>query len=399
MSTGPWADGQAAMLRASESGSTPFVRLNAAAGARSASESSLQSMDVPSRDRAARLPQHSWTLGGWAVLRSRAPSPASTWAFCVGAALGMVLMSTFFLGATLHRDKGTRASVVATMPPVRATSALQAEHAASAAEAMLRAAAALAAGLDRRSGASANGSADDASAGDVSRENAAAVEFDDDDDHGFGDDEAEDDYAAGLADGSPAPASHSRAAWVALRSAALAASSRGSPVGVSPRIAFLFLTRGPLPHAPLWERFFLGHESEYVIHVHAAPGFELNASTVASPVFYGRTVASPVVVEWGQMSVVAAERRLFASALLDSSVARLVLLSESCVPLRNFRRVSFVCACACAFVCACVLCRKLTLQRSYVKDYLLSSEKSFLDSFIDVQVRTCIGFILALTSC
>ena len=323
------------MHRATESGSTPFVRLNAAAGARSASESSLQSLDVPSRDRAARFPQHSWTLGGWASLRSRAPSPASTWAFCVGAALGMVLMSTFFLGATLHRDRGSRASVVATTPLVRGTSALQAEHAASAAEAMLRAAAALAAGLDR-GGASVNGSsvADD----------ATAVDFDDDG-RGFGDDEAEDDYAAEQQiDGAPAPASHTRAAWVALRAAALAASARGPPVGVSPRVAFLFLTRGPLPHAPLWERFFLGHENEYVIHVHAAPGFELNASTVASPVFYGRTVASPVVVEWGQMSVVAAERRLFASALLDSSVARLVLLSESCVPLRNFRRVSFACA-------------------------------------------------------
>ena len=367
---------QATMHRgtSAEGGSAAFARLHVAA-ARSASDSSLQSLDAPSRERGVRWMQQPWTLGGW--LRSRAPSPASAWAFCVGAALGMVLMSTFFLGATLHRDSGSSRAAVTAAPLVHGSSALQADHAASAAEAMLRAAAALAAGLDRasqaggererngnfsstagfdrrasqsdgerdRNGASVDSSSTGSSLADVSAATAedtarAGASEHDDDGHGSADDEAEDDYVAGpRIDGAPEPASHNRAAWVALRAAALVASSRGSAVGVNSRVAFLFLTRGPLPHAPLWERFFTGHESEYVIHVHAAPGFELNASTVASPVFYGRTVTKSVYVAWGEMSVVAAERRLFASALLDSSVTRLVLLSESCVPLRSFRCV------------------------------------------------------------
>ncbi len=105
--------------------------------------------------------------------------------------------------------------------------------------------------------------------------------------------------------------------------------------------------------------------------MHAAPGFELNASTVGSPVFYGKTIPAPVEVQWGQMSVVGAERRLFAAALADRHVARMVLLSESCVPLRSF---------------------------SYVKQYLLGSDKSFLDSFLDVQVRSPIRLYLSLTN-
>ena len=283
-------------------------------------------------------------------------------------------MSTLILGAALHRDRGSQPSVVAATPLVRGSSVLQAEHAASAAEAMLRAAAALAAGLDRRdsqpdkardsANISSHADADNRCAGGDTPAGDAIDAADGGRDPGY--DEAEDeadDYGAQLTDGAPTPASHNRAAWVALRAAALAASSQGpSLAGESSlrKVAFLFLTRGPLPHARLWERFFQGHEGEFVVLVHASPGFELNASTVASPVFYGRTIASPVTVEWGQMSVVAAERRLFATALLDSAVARLVLLSESCVPLHSF---------------------------SYVKEYLLNNDKSFLDSFVDVQSR------------
>ncbi len=126
--------------------------------------------------------------------------------------------------------------------------------------------------------------------------------------------------------------------------------------------------------------------------MHAAPGFELNASTVASPVFYERTVPAPVEVQWGQMSVVGAERRLFAAALADRHVARMVLLSESCVPLRSFRRVLLLALAVAlrvvARVCACAEAERL---RSYVKQYLLGSDKSFLDSFLDVQVRSSLS--------
>ncbi|KAL2462842.1 Core-2/I-branching beta-1 [Forsythia ovata] len=41
-------------------------------------------------------------------------------------------------------------------------------------------------------------------------------------------------------------------------------------------------------------------------------------------------------VEWGKFSMIEAERRLLANALLDNSNLRFILLSEACIPLFNF---------------------------------------------------------------
>lgn len=60
-----------------------------------------------------------------------------------------------------------------------------------------------------------------------------------------------------------------------------------------PGVAFMFMTRGPLPMLPLWERFFGGQDTEkYSIYVHTAPGFELDVSN--SSVFYRRQIPSQV---------------------------------------------------------------------------------------------------------
>ncbi|KAI8532028.1 hypothetical protein RHMOL_Rhmol11G0181200 [Rhododendron molle] len=103
-----------------------------------------------------------------------------------------------------------------------------------------------------------------------------------------------------------------------------------------PRVAFMFLTRGPLPMLLLWERFFEGHKKLLSIYVHARPGYELNVSNTSA--FYGRQIPSQHV-EWGSGSLVDAERRLLAYALLDFSNERFVLLSESCIPIQNFPTV------------------------------------------------------------
>lgn len=97
-----------------------------------------------------------------------------------------------------------------------------------------------------------------------------------------------------------------------------------------PKIAFMFLTKGPLPLAPLWERFFEGHEGLYSIYVHSLPSFD--GKFRSSSVFYGRQIPSKVA-EWGRMSMCDAERRLLANALLDISNEWFILLSESCIPL------------------------------------------------------------------
>ncbi|KAK4277358.1 hypothetical protein QN277_015370 [Acacia crassicarpa] len=100
-----------------------------------------------------------------------------------------------------------------------------------------------------------------------------------------------------------------------------------------PKIAFMFLTKGPLPLAPLWERFFKGHEGRYSIYVHSLPSFE--AKFPSSSVFHNRQIPSQIS-EWGRMSMCDAERRLLANALLDMSNERFVLLSESCIPVYSF---------------------------------------------------------------
>lgn len=119
-----------------------------------------------------------------------------------------------------------------------------------------------------------------------------------------------------------------------------------------PKVAFMFLTRGPLPFLPLWEKFFKGHEN-FNIYVHAVPGFLLNVST-DSP-FYRREIPSQSV-EWGTVQLFDAERRLLANALMDFTNERFILLSESCIPVHNFQTVY---------------------------KYLTESTHSFIDSFDD----------------
>lgn len=103
-----------------------------------------------------------------------------------------------------------------------------------------------------------------------------------------------------------------------------------------PKVAFMFLTIGPLPLAPLWEQFFKGHEGFYSIYVHTHPSF--NDSTPEDSVFHGRRIPSQPVY-WGTATMIDAERRLLANALLDFSNQRFVLLSESCIPLFNFKTI------------------------------------------------------------
>ncbi|KAK8482928.1 hypothetical protein V6N13_017559 [Hibiscus sabdariffa] len=118
-----------------------------------------------------------------------------------------------------------------------------------------------------------------------------------------------------------------------------------------PKVAFLFLTKGPVTLAPLWEKFFKGHQGLYSIYVHSDPSF--NLSEPEGSVFHGRRIPSKVV-EWGNVNMIEAERRLLANALLDFSNQRFVLLSEACIPLFNF---------------------------STVYSYLINSSQSFVESY------------------
>jgi hypothetical protein len=60
-----------------------------------------------------------------------------------------------------------------------------------------------------------------------------------------------------------------------------------------PKVAFMFLTRGPLPLAPLWEKFFAGADRGlYSVYVHATPGYRPKYPPASA--FYRRQVPSQV---------------------------------------------------------------------------------------------------------
>lgn len=59
-----------------------------------------------------------------------------------------------------------------------------------------------------------------------------------------------------------------------------------------PKVAFMFLTRGPLPLAPLWEYFFATYDELYSIYVHADPSYI--PTTSPSSVFHLRNIPSQV---------------------------------------------------------------------------------------------------------
>ncbi|KAI3755065.1 hypothetical protein L1987_54858 [Smallanthus sonchifolius] len=136
--------------------------------------------------------------------------------------------------------------------------------------------------------------------------------------------------------------------------ASLVPDKREYPFERVPKVAFMFLTRGPLPFLMFWERFFRGQDgNKYSIYVHSNPGVPLSFPN--SSVFYQRQIPSQDV-RWGTVTLVDAERRLLGNALLDFSNERFVLLSESCIPIYNFPTIY---------------------------KYLIGSTYSFLDSYDD----------------
>jgi hypothetical protein len=102
----------------------------------------------------------------------------------------------------------------------------------------------------------------------------------------------------------------------------------------TPKIAFLFLTNSDLSFAPLWERFFRGYSNLYNIYVHADP-----FSKVSNPdgIFKDQFIPGKKT-ERGSPSLISAEKRLLARAILDDPFnLHFALVSQHCVPLHSFQ--------------------------------------------------------------
>jgi hypothetical protein len=107
--------------------------------------------------------------------------------------------------------------------------------------------------------------------------------------------EEEEAKAAGLERWTRAPASawHNMSDEELLWAASWRPSVRRYPYRRTPKVAFMFLTRGPLPLAPLWERFFAGGDrGHYSVYVHTTPGYQPDFRPAS--VFYRRQVPSQV---------------------------------------------------------------------------------------------------------
>jgi hypothetical protein len=66
-----------------------------------------------------------------------------------------------------------------------------------------------------------------------------------------------------------------------------------TPFKQTPKVAFMFLTKGPVLLAPLWEKFFKGNEGLYSIYIHPSPSFNQTVYNQSS-VFHGRRIPSKV---------------------------------------------------------------------------------------------------------
>jgi hypothetical protein len=100
------------------------------------------------------------------------------------------------------------------------------------------------------------------------------------------------------------------------------------------KIAFMFLTRGPMPLEPIWDAFFHWNAdpSLYNIYVHPHNDYFYSNDSL----FYGHEVRTPGVTQWGALSVTGAIQAMVARALEDPLNMWFTLMSEACIPLHPF---------------------------------------------------------------
>ena len=97
------------------------------------------------------------------------------------------------------------------------------------------------------------------------------------------------------------------------------------------RVAFLFLTRGLPGHLEMWSEYFRGHEDRVSVFAH--PKEEVPSD--ATPAWWQEAVLKEKTeTEWGDVSLVRAQRLLLEAALRDPANRAFVFLSESCVPIK-----------------------------------------------------------------
>uniref|UniRef100_A0A7S0JC96 Protein xylosyltransferase n=1 Tax=Calcidiscus leptoporus TaxID=127549 RepID=A0A7S0JC96_9EUKA len=100
-------------------------------------------------------------------------------------------------------------------------------------------------------------------------------------------------------------------------------------------IALLFLTRGPMPHAALWSRFLSESSLCFRLAVHTPPGFQYALTDELEPFRRAQLPEEQreAKTERWSLGLARAAIRLLEVVLRDTSVEKMVLLSENDVPL------------------------------------------------------------------
>jgi hypothetical protein len=101
------------------------------------------------------------------------------------------------------------------------------------------------------------------------------------------------------------------------------------------KVAFLFLTRGEHNNVGVWEKFFENVDNNlYKILIHPKEPSELK-----SPLWSNSSILRPIPTAWGTVSLVRATLYLLQMAFSDPTIKKFILLSESCLPTKNFKNI------------------------------------------------------------
>lgn len=96
----------------------------------------------------------------------------------------------------------------------------------------------------------------------------------------------------------------------------------------APKIAFIFLTKDDLLHNGLWEQYFKD-QTNYTIYCHPS-----NSDTQLHGILKNSKIKAHHKTSWGNTAL--AHQSLLAAALKDKDNYKIILCSESCVPIRSF---------------------------------------------------------------
>ena len=96
------------------------------------------------------------------------------------------------------------------------------------------------------------------------------------------------------------------------------------------KIAFIFLTVGDVKQNKIWQHFFKNHKDKYNIYIH--PKFPNKVNSI----FKDHIIDKLIPTKWGDVSLVDATNILIENALKDSSNKKIILVSDSCIPIKNF---------------------------------------------------------------